>query len=305
MYVFGDGTHTSVKHRLIEEGLKREGTKGRDRHVINNIMDTQLLDAVQLRLSQREAILANSDFFSRSLAVLEDVGFNHIHCLALGSPTKEFQALYQLAFLKLLVKKFATAQVLVYDPVFDENDAHLLESVLGYRIADVSKDDDASATLYYMPHAPRSVTDKFIATIQPRWILGNDVTVTMGTLGKARFLAEYPTLATLVHVAVKDEKKTVLSDQDGKEAGKTGTSEEETLHKEKTTDHDRGTSADGFRVAGRRRKRKNVYVEPVLEYDVDLAYFELVVVKRLEGSASEAWKDSFSDLALNIIVGKT
>lgn len=247
-------------------------------------MDLRLVDSVQQRLKKHEKTVSESSFFKLSVSALEKVAFTRIHCLALGSPTLEFQALFQLAYLRLLAERFAIAaeKIDLFDPVFDENDKHLLETVLGYRVADVVPSDDHTATLYYMPHAPRSVTDKFIAEVEPKWILGNDVTVTMGTLGKSKFLAEYPTLATLVHLAESLPKTSV---------------------EKKSTDI---PESDGFQVASGRRKgkRKNVYVEPKCEYDLALMYFNHITVERLVSPGNAPWKDSFSDLALNTITAK-
>lgn len=246
-------------------------------------MDLRLIDSVRQRLQRHEETISASGLFHASVSALENLPFSRIHCLALGSPTLEFQALFQLAYLTLLANKFGIAadKIDLYDPVFDENDKHLLETVLRYRIADVLPGENSKTTLYYMPHAPRSVTDMFIASIEPRWILGNDVTVTMGTLGKARFLAEYPTLATLVHLA-------------------------ETLSKEPEGQNEK-PELDGFQVAGRRRRgnRKNVYVEPKCEYDLASMYFGRVTVERFVSPGNAPWKDSFSDLALNTIFTKS
>lgn len=255
-------------------------------------MDLRLIDSVRQRLQRHEETVSKSSLLELTVSTLENVSFSRIHCLALGSPTLEFQALYQLAYLRLLAEKFGVSaeKINVYDPVFDQNDLHLLESVLGYRVADVLSEEDTEATLYYMPHAPRSVTETFISRIKPRWILGNDVTVTMGTLGKARFLAEYPTLATLVHLAETEEKETETTQE--KVEPKRATEAKE--------------SSDGFQVAsGRRRgKRKNVYVEPKCDYDLALMYFARITVQRLPSSGNAPWKDSFSDLALNTIFAK-
>lgn len=242
-------------------------------------MDPNLVETVHQRLKKHEETISKSEFFERSVSALKIVPFSRIHCLALGSPTLEFQALYQLAYLRLLAERFNvdSGKIEVFDPVFDSNDNYLLETVLGYRVADVRQKEDSAVTLFYMPHAPRSLTNRFIADIEPRWILGNDVTVTMGTLGKVKFLADYPTLATLVHLA-------------------------QVLPSSETTK----PPADEFQVAsGRRRgKRKNVYVEPKCEYDLAQVYFDGIMVERLTSPGNAPWKDSFSDLALNTITAK-
>lgn len=226
-------------------------------------IDEPLLAAVRARLEGHREAIAKTDFYTRSLELLEDVPFKSIRCLALGSPAHEFQALYQLAFLQLVASHFSIKKITVYDPIFSETDKVLFK-VLNLDV-DASEAADPH-TLYYMPHAPRSVTEKLILSVQPRWVLGNDFAVTMGTMTKAKFLAAYPHLAKLVHMAEPPQPK-----------------------------------SDGFSTVSRRRRpKKNVYVEPELDYDFPV-YFTGISIERIDSGHNERWKDSFSDMALNVI----
>lgn len=228
---------------------------------------------VLARLARHEELLSKSELFLKTTELLQPLGFTRIRCLALGSPTDEFQALYQLAYLKQIASKFAIDHVSLYDPVFSDNDRSLFES-LHYAVEEpeCSETPVVATTLYYMPHAPRDVTNKFVGEIEPQWILGNDLRVTVGTLSKVKFLDEYPILA---HLVKKAELKDPLV-----------------------------VSDDGFVPVRRRRKNKLVYVEPELEYDFLLLFFSDVEIERIE-SADAPWKDSFSDLALNRIIHKS
>lgn len=257
----------------------------------------EILEKTQKRLESHVQSILSSEFYASSLKLLQPLPFKRIRCIALGSPTQEFQALYQLAYLKLLAKEFdlIPEHVSLYDPVFTGDDIHLLES-FNY-VVEESEDTSpqyTSETLYYMPHAPRSVTDHFLATVKPSWILGNDVRVTMGSLSKSKFFLEYPRLAKLVHIAelqgllLKDDLNIKLPQLNSLDLQLKSLD----LHQSE------------FTVVTRRkrnRSKKNIYVEPKLDYDLIEVYFDKISVVRIESPPSAPWNDSFSDLALNTI----
>lgn len=222
------------------------------------------------RLESRKATVFESTVYSQSIKLLDLLHFLKIRCLALGAPTNEFQALYQLAFLQLLAGKFDVKRVSCWDPAFSEDDINLLRKV-GFFVEENETTDPAD-TLYYMPHAPRTFTDTFIKETRPRWILGNDLTVTAGSYGKAKFLEELPTLATIVHMT------------------------EDTV----------AQNDDGFSVVKRKKKKNQKYVfkEPELEYPTADMYFGKVDITRIDGESNQPWKDLFSDMALNVFLPK-
>lgn len=226
------------------------------------------------RLESRVLTIKESSVLNDTINLLKIHKFDRIRCLALGSPSAEFQALYQLAFLKLLAEHFEIRSVSCYDPAFSSQDIELLKE-LKYDVieGEVTDPEIVSETLYYMPHAPRSVTEKFINDVKPALVLGNDLTVTAGSLTKAKFLEQLPTLATISHWA-----------------------ENRGVQKPK----------DGFTEV-RRRKRKGsklVFKEPELEYPEDKLYFRDVKITRIESPLNLPWKDSFSDMALNVFIKK-
>lgn len=224
---------------------------------------------INTKLEGRKATINESRVFKKTVDLLVPIGFTRLRCLALGSPTAEFQALYQLAFLILLVEKFDVKEVSCWDPAFSEDDKKLLGS-LNFSVEEREESQSAvvARTLFYMPHAPRTFTNDFIKSIEPRWILGNDLAVTAGTLGKVKFLETLPTLATIVHMTEDQVPK----------------------------------RDDGFSTVSRRKKKnqKFVYKEPELEYPVKDMYFDQVQITRINGDSSQPWKDLFSDMALNI-----
>lgn len=253
------------------------------------------LENVQKRLASHVETIQSTEFLEQSLKLLRQLPFKNIRCIALGSPTQEFQALYQLALLKLLAKEFdiPPANISLYDPIFTDDDVHLLTTFEKYVVDENEQTSPhyTSETLYYMPHAPRSVTDRFLANVKPKWILGNDVRVTAGSLSQAKFLEEYPRLAKLVHIAE-------VRNTDAKEASNNVSTD--SMASPRTP----GLQQSEFKVVTRRKRnrpKKHVYVEPKLDYDLVDVYFDTITVTRIDSPDSAPWNDSFSDLALNVI----
>ncbi|OBA21041.1 SRR1-domain-containing protein [Metschnikowia bicuspidata var. bicuspidata NRRL YB-4993] len=249
-------------------------------------MESTRFESLAAKLQKHEQCVAQSDLYTHTVTLLRPLKFTMIRCLALGSPTQEFQALYQLAYLKLLASScnIEAKNISCYDPAFLAEDTQFLANALGYVVEAPEEycpgPETTGSTLYYMPHAPRTLTESVLAQHRPRWLLANDFSVTMGTLTKARFLQECPTLATLVHLFDQNTAQKLAEP----------------------------AQEDGFvRVVSRKRRsrpRKNVYVEPELEYDVPGKYFRDVHISRIKADAGAPWRDSFSDLALNVVVPK-
>lgn len=249
---------------------------------------------IKRKLRRHTDYVKNTCLYDQTIHLLKPVSFTHIRCLALGSPTEEFQALYQLALLDLLIKEFSikTENISLYDPAFTDNDIQLFTE-LGFEVKSSCQWDNKT-TLYFMPHAPRSMTEVLINQERLLFILGNDLSVTIGTLSRAKFLETYPTLATITHICEKNvEKLQKLEKLEKLECV-------ETLEKLDMK------PKDDFKVVknGRRRRRPNklVYTEPELSYDLNAIFFEDVKIVRINSPDTAIWKDSFSDLALNILV---
>lgn len=225
------------------------------------------LEKAHAKVTAHQKTVAASHVLSQTLSALPNAGLTTIRCLALGSPALEHQALYQLAFLVELASalKIPHKSIYLYDPCFTEVDQQLFLS-LEMQVAETHT-SDSEGTLYYMPHAPRTVTESLITTHEPKWLLGNDLTVTMGTLSKTVFFTEFPALAHLVHLTSDSPK----------------------------------APDDFVPVQRRRRAKKLVYVEPQLDYDISKYYFDKVTVTRIASPGDAPWKAAFSDLALNVI----
>lgn len=236
------------------------------------LMSTNNTQHIEDKLLRHKKCIESSSLYNDTIELLEPLKFDRIRCLALGSPCEEFQALYQLALLELIIEKFKIQANLIsiYDPAFTENDISLFEGK--EFIVESTCEWDSRSTLFFMPHAPRSMTEILLNEKKPLWVLGNDSSVTIGTLSSAKFLEKYPTLATIVH-----------------------------LYERKTPQR---KPEDNFKVVtGRRRKSKQnklVYVAPELIYDTDGMYFNDIEITRIASPENPIWNDSFSDFALNV-----
>ncbi|ODV81562.1 uncharacterized protein CANTADRAFT_24464 [Suhomyces tanzawaensis NRRL Y-17324] len=196
---------------------------------------------------------------------------SRIRCLALGSPVGSKNALYQLAFLAELASFLGINEVSVYDPVFTKTDIYLLENHLKYSVTKggFGKVQDLE-TLYFMPHAPLELTQVLLDSEKPLYFLGNDILAHTDRYTKAKLHDKYETISLLVHLS-------------------------EDKPKEK--------SADDFTPVSRRKKKKNVFVEPEINYDYTNSYLGKLQMTRYKESFKKDsdWGNSFSDLALHVI----
>lgn len=276
-------------------------------------MDNSRLNALKAKLAKHEQCIKSSDLYTHTIALLRPLEFTFIRCLALGSVTLEFQALYQFAYLRLIVEEFSIPRekVSLYDPAFTADDTYFLEEELHYKVEQSDQFNENhnqdTPTLYYMPHAPRTLTEEVLRLETPTILLANDFSVTSGTLTKAKFFEGFPVLATLVHVwdNQQQERKSIMED-DSKDRKKVASSE--SVSSEGCKPLQTHAESDGFMPVVNRKRRtrskKNVFVEPEIEYDILLMYFENVGIVRIKSDPDAAWRDSFSDLALNTVVKK-
>ena len=238
---------------------------------VHEYMNESALQTIQEQLLRHRECIRSSKLHELVETRLRPFRIRHIRCLALGSPTSVFQPLHQLALLDVLREDLGMPRtaVSVYDPAFTPLDRILLQEHCGYTV----EEDcfwDSSFTLYYMPHASRSMTETLLNDKKPILMLGNDLSVTIGTLNLAKFLESYPTLATIVHLV---EKKLPVATSD-----------------EKFTQ---------VKCRRKRRPKKLVYASPELVYDTEGMYFTDVEIQRIASPKNAPWRDSFSDLAFN------
>ncbi len=241
-----------------------------------------------------------------------------VRCIGLGSPTSSAAALYQLALLQLIVDTGDDTVVSLWDPAFSTEDmeffTHLgyvveeklshTKVVAGAKIntgaeveaeanteaeveaetdateveaevevevcANVDADADSSTTLYYMPHLPIDVLETIIATEHPTRMLTNDLSVYTFKYTDARYFELYPNCARIAHLT-SSTKATTISSPD-----------------------------DGFVVVKKSRPRscsRKAYVPPVVDYDMDSAFFLTAIATRITSGQNthSEWDAAFTD----------
>lgn len=230
-----------------------------------------------------------------------------VRCIGLGSPTSSTAAVYQLALLQLIVDTGDDTVVSLWDPVFSREDTELFTQ-LGYVVEeklshtqvvagaktiteaeveaetdakaeveaevevclDVDADADSSTTLYYMPHLPIDVLETIIATEHPTRMLTNDLSVYTFKYTDSKYFELYPNCARIAHLT-SSTKTTTISSPD-----------------------------DGFVVVKKSRPRsrsRKAYVPPVVDYDMDSAFFPTAIATRIttgQNTHSE-WDSAFTD----------
>lgn len=221
---------------------------------------------MEVKLAKYRATVAASALLQETLALLEALGGGprHMRCLALGSPTESAAALYQLVLLDELRKRCNVdcGEVSVYDPVFSEDDRHLLAQ-LGYSVTERTPAPHApEATLYFMPHADLRLTEEVLSSCRPRWLLGNHIDTHADRIPRQRLYREHRLVALLKHAA-------------------------ERAH---------GARPDGGFVTV--RSRRALKPSPV-EYDYAGVYFLRVSVRQITGEGP--WGNAFLDLAIHHI----
>ncbi|KAB0802350.1 hypothetical protein PPYR_04536 [Photinus pyralis] len=124
------------------------------------------------RIEAAKQELIPSDLYSSVLASLREsfqiiniIKIKEIVCFGLGRIGECMIARYQLALL-LLIKDLYNAKVVAYDPIFTDNDSEILKSlgisVLHGNIEGKYKLSEKSATLFYLPHCPKQLTNNLL-----------------------------------------------------------------------------------------------------------------------------------------------
>ncbi|KAH3682787.1 hypothetical protein WICPIJ_006246 [Wickerhamomyces pijperi] len=227
-----------------------------------------------------------------------------IRCLALGSPSQDHAAMYQLALLVILQKylQVSDRDVSIYDPVFDEMDKELMgnsdDPSLGYTIEEqYSQKEDKSnndITLYFLPHAPLSLTNVIISQNEPLLLLSNNIITHVDRLTKCQLFEKYPLISKFVtlvkeeNVELKEETEAQLKESKEEKEGDGF----ETFHTNKR------------KANKRQRQNKFKLIEKELDYSSISSYFNQRITlwsfKKYETSG--LWLNAFTDLSLHYVV---
>lgn len=236
---------------------------------------------------EKKKILKKSKVFEQVLSLIVPVQIQKIRCLGLGAVTDSSLAMYQLCLLSLLVDHFKEVkereelEVSLWDPIFTEADKKFISDRLKYVILEDNDDKKAvKNTLFYMPHFPIEVLEKFITETEPEYLLSNDLTVYTNKFTDTKFFQLYPNSARMAKIITEQEEKIkgtgVLS---------------------KALDNDE------FHIVTKKkqRKRKNAikYKPAVVDYKFESAFFRKIVMERVtEGNIlSNVWDSAFTDLS--------
>lgn len=223
------------------------------------------------KLDHHRDQLRDLPFFAETKAAFAGKKFTHIRSLALGQPTANFQARYQLAYLLELADHLEVTPTNIshWDPVFDDNDTDLLVNQLGHCIDEVY-DVPTGSVLYYMPHAELTMTNTILQQEQPRWLVANNIVNHTDRYTKQKLMDTYPLIAHIVHA----------------------------LESTTTNDNDKTPSDDGFeKVVPKRRNRKQFVPQPIT-YDFDQYYFSGArqTPFRHNNLKQAVWQNAFLDL---------
>lgn len=228
-------------------------------------------------LLHRKDVVKASKLLAEVTGALEPhrAQFDMIRCLALGSPTQDAAAGYQLALLCLIADHFGIeyGRVSLFDPVFSQDDFSLFGE-LGLKV----EPELATATttaLYFMPHADLSLTNDVVTSQAPRLLLANNLISHTSRLGKLDLFRQYPVVSKLVHQL----------EQAGPAAGAVDTG-----------------AGDGFQVVRKKTRRNNKlklkFTEPEIDYnEIDMKYSDITLTPLTEVSGQ--WNNAFTDLAFH------
>ncbi|KAH3660510.1 hypothetical protein OGAPHI_007096 [Ogataea philodendri] len=178
-------------------------------------------------LARHETALSKSTFFLELVSKLDSwklqnrTDWSCLRCLALGQPVEHSQALYQLAFLNLLAKRYNIRSVSLYDPAFTKQDEQLLCD-LDYKVEEFFEEKETDSILFYIPHSPISLLETVFLT-RPKWIITNDVSLYTNKYTSKEYKDKYPQCATISHNIgrTKDDGFTVVASKKKKVQVKT------------------------------------------------------------------------------------
>lgn len=245
------------------------------RHRIPGIPDPEdasdaSVTALVSSLEAKYALLKDTNLSNHILSALKEIPFTKVRCVALGSPSQEEPALYQLALLRLIAENqhIKSRHISLYDPVFTALDIALfrrLDYIVEEEYTPTEKDD----CLYFLPHAPLNLTNTVLLQ-EPKFFLSNNAVRHTERLAKAELHAKYPLLSKLVHIL---EPSTA------------------------------SVPGDGFTPVVRRRHRKNKakLIDTNINYDEIRSYFSSAAMTSFKEWEEGPWLNAFTDLALHVI----
>lgn len=251
-------------------------------------------DLFQDRLNACRDVVRSSAMLSelRDALVPYADSITKIRCLALGSFHDDIPARYQLALLLEIEQIIRTenkgsVSVSLYDPVFTKDDLdYLRKRGPEFTVDEVAsknfRDSDSNQVLYFLPHAPLDLTEKVLIDEEPRLWLANNIVEHTDRYTKAMLHDKYPVLGKMLHVLEPiDKTKEQIKAVDPDDEFKTFVSKK------------------------KKRRNKNVFKEPEIDYGSVASYFKKCsIVTDFKGGSllkNQPWINAFSDLTFHLI----
>lgn len=249
----------------------------KSRRKLPGITDTESTSPESIKalihnLESKHKAVRESVLYKKITDACDPVKFTSIRCVALGSPCQETPALYQLALLRAIAEDHGipNGQISLFDPVFTALDEALLHD-MGYIVEDVySPKVDKDTCLFFLPHAPLSLTNTILNDQEPKHFLSNNVVTHTDRMIKTELHKKYPLLSKLVHLL--EQSTTAI--------------------------------VDDFQPVIKRKNRKpqkNKFIEIKIDYDAVDTYFSSPSMTSFKESEEGPWINSFTDLAYHII----
>lgn len=193
----------------------------------------------------------------------------HIRSLALGPPTSSLQAMYQLAFLLEVADLLLVdpSKISHWDPAFTKEDTELIEE-LGSTVAETYSPE--GTILYFMPHAPLTMTETVILDEEPKYLLANNLISHTDCYTEKKLVDTHPVLGHLRKIV------------------------------------DAEPVDDGFTPAPLKKKLRKGFKPPPVSYDYSQYYFETVDMTPFKHNEEKnaPWQHSFSSLTYIHIIPK-
>uniref|UniRef100_A0A1B0C3F2 SRR1-like domain-containing protein n=1 Tax=Glossina palpalis gambiensis TaxID=67801 RepID=A0A1B0C3F2_9MUSC len=129
------------------------------------------------RLTTLRERMTDSEYFAQALVTLgealiklkticqtRDNNPKRVVCFGIGSFTRSYQALHQLAFILCIQKHFSIKEAIFFDPVFRKCEKSILQRLDCLVMADncEAKYEADMQTLFYLPHCPNCLTNNLL-----------------------------------------------------------------------------------------------------------------------------------------------
>lgn len=248
--------------------------KVRSRRKVNGIRDPEIanennINILEENLEIKKNTLKESKLFETIIDALKAHKFTKIRCVALGSPSQEEPALFQLALLLLIIEKYGVQcdQVSLYDPVFTVLDNEFLKS-LKFEVKEEYIPNGDDSILFFLPHAPLSLTNQVISEQNPKLLLANNIQTHTTRLTKTELFEKYPVISKLVSLLIPEE-----------------------------------TLKDDFEpvVKKKNRRQRSKFTEPKIDHSKVETYFEKIDLLSFKKFEEGEWLNSFTDIAFHVI----